>query len=95
MQEVDKQISPTQQMTERSPGKLNNGLVWIMALACGLGAANLYYVQPLLALIAHNFAVSDSSVGFIATLSQMGYALGLLFIVPLGDSISRRTLILG
>lgn len=95
MQKVDRQASPTRQITDKSPGRLNNGLVWIMALACGLGAANLYYVQPLLALIAHDFTVSDSSVGFIATLSQMGYALGLLFIVPLGDSISRRALILG
>lgn len=55
--------------------------------------ANLYYVQPLLADIGKTFGVSESGVGFIATLTQLGYALGLLLIVPLGDSFDRRDLI--
>ena len=55
--------------------------------------ANLYYNQPLLADIARTFSVSESAVGFIATLAQLGFAAGLLFIVPLGDSFDRRNLI--
>jgi predicted MFS family arabinose efflux permease len=55
--------------------------------------ANLYYIQPLLADIAKTFSVSESAVGFIATLTQLGYALGLLLIVPLGDSFDRRDLV--
>jgi predicted MFS family arabinose efflux permease len=68
-------------------------LVWTLAVACALTVANLYYIQPLLADIAHSFNVSDSAVGFIATLTQLGYAAGLLFLVPLGDFINRRDLI--
>ena len=56
--------------------------------------ANLYYIQPLLADIGRTFATSESGVGFIATLTQLGYALGLLLIVPLGDSFDRRDLVL-
>jgi len=55
--------------------------------------ANLYYIQPLLADIGRTFATSESGVGFIATLTQLGYALGLLLIVPLGDSFDRRDLV--
>lgn len=72
---------------------LNRRLIWIMAVASGLTAANLYYSQPLLVSIAHDFAVSDSVMGFIATVTQLGYALGLLLIVPLGDMFNRRNLI--
>lgn len=93
MQDVNKHLSPTS--STMSQNKLSSSLVWIMALACGMAIANLYYIQPLLALIAHDFRTPDSSAGFIATVSQMGFASGLLFIVPLGDSVSRRTLILG
>lgn len=74
---------------------LSRSLIWIMAIACGLGVANLYYIQPLLVAIAHDFAVTDSAVGIIATLTQLGYALGLLFLVPLGDALNRRDLICG
>lgn len=67
--------------------------IWVMAIACGLSVANLYYIQPLLAAMQHSFAVSVDQIGFIATLSQLGYASGLLLIVPLGDKYNQRTLI--
>jgi len=82
----------TRSMPSTVPG-LRRGLVWIMAIACGLGAANLYYSQPLLVLIAHSFAVSDNVVGLLATITQAGFALGLLLLIPLGDTFNRRTLI--
>lgn len=88
------QASDTQNqaLEETTPG-IDRKLVWILAVACALSVANLYYIQPLLADIAHSFAVSDSTVGSIATLSQLGFALGLLPIVPLGDFFNRRNLI--
>lgn len=64
-----------------------------MALAAGLAVANLYYHQPLLGDIGRTFQASDRAVGLVATVSQVGYALGLLLIVPLGDSLERRRVI--
>ncbi|GHO90932.1 hypothetical protein KSF_009800 [Reticulibacter mediterranei] len=53
---------------------LNKRFMFLIAFACGLGIANLYYIQPLLAEIGQSFALSIEQVGFIATLSQLGYA---------------------
>jgi Arabinose efflux permease len=72
---------------------LDGRLVWLMAVACGLSVANLYYIQPLLASIGHEFAASAGQIGFVATMSQIGYACGLLLIIPLGDIINQRKLI--
>ncbi|MBS7233377.1 MFS transporter [Flavobacterium psychroterrae] len=67
----------------------------IMAIACGIMIANLYYNQPILkdmALAAH---VSDAKIGKISMLAQLGYGLGMFFIIPLGDKLRRKSLILG
>ncbi len=72
---------------------LDRRLVWIMAIASALSAANLYYVQPILADMGRGFHVSVNQMGFIATLMQLGYAAGLLLIIPLGDRYNRRGLI--
>ncbi|HTI14273.1 MAG TPA: MFS transporter [Dictyobacter sp.] len=72
---------------------LTNGVVLIMAIACGLSVANLYYVQPILANMAQGFSVSVGQIGFVNTIGQIGYACGLLFIVPLGDRYNQRSLI--
>lgn len=72
---------------------LRRGQIWLMAVACAMTAANLYYCQPLLVLIAHRFHVSDSAASSIATLTQLGFALGLLLLVPLGDVFNRRDLV--
>lgn len=68
-------------------------LVFIFALACGVIVANLYYAQPLLDAIAREFAVGTATAGLLVTLTQLGYAAGLLFVVPLGDRHDRRRLI--
>lgn len=68
-------------------------LVFLMAAASGVGVANIYYMQPLLAEIARSFSISQLNIGFIAMLTQIGYALGLLFFVPIGDIKERRRFI--
>ncbi|WP_413584120.1 MFS transporter [Bdellovibrio sp. HCB274] len=73
--------------------KLSATTVWIMAIATGLSVANLYYNQPLLAELQRDFGVSVKDVGIIPTLTQVGYALGMLFLVPMGDMFERRKLI--
>jgi predicted MFS family arabinose efflux permease len=64
-----------------------------MAFSVGAIVANIYYIQPLLALIAANFHISLPQVGFVAMLTQVGTALGMLLFVPLGDTRERRRLI--
>jgi predicted MFS family arabinose efflux permease len=67
--------------------------VWLMAITVGVIVANIYYVQPLLADIAHTFGLSVTRVGTVAMLSQAGTALGMFLFVPLGDKYERRSLI--
>ncbi|QRF24778.1 MFS transporter [Alicyclobacillus sp. TC] len=64
-----------------------------MAIASGAAVANLYYVQPLLAEIAQTFHASTHALGILSMLTQVGYACGLLFFVPLGDRFEQRRLI--
>ncbi len=79
-------------MTKPTHG-LSPALIVLMSVATGLAVASNYYAQPLLDTIAHHFSLSASSAGFIVTAAQLGYAAGLLFLVPLGDMFARRTLI--
>jgi predicted MFS family arabinose efflux permease len=69
-------------------------MVFAMAAATGLAVANLYYAQPLLDTLARAFTVSAGTAGLIVTLTQLGYAVGLAFVVPLGDLLERRRLII-
>ncbi|WP_270565249.1 MFS transporter [Clostridium beijerinckii] len=68
-------------------------LILVMSIACGLTVANLYYIQPLLGDIAKTFHVDQLSIGFAAMLTQIGYAIGMIFILPLGDIKEKRNLI--
>ncbi|WP_313384274.1 MFS transporter [Chishuiella sp.] len=74
--------------------KLTPIILWIMIIGSGLVVANNYYNQPLLSLISKEFKVPESKVSTIAMLTQIGYAFGLLFIIPLGDLLKRKKLIL-
>jgi predicted MFS family arabinose efflux permease len=70
------------------------GLVVLFAIACGLAVGNIYYAQPLLDTLGHDFHARQSLVGLIVTMTQIGYAVGLLTIVPLGDLIENKKLVL-
>jgi predicted MFS family arabinose efflux permease len=74
-------------------GVLTNGLVFLLATACGVSVANLYYAQPLLHAIAGTFHSGPSITALIVTGSQVGYALGLGLLVPIGDRVPRRRLV--
>ena len=70
-------------------------LTVLLASACGLIAANIYYAQPLVGPIAASLHLSASAAGLIVTMTQMGYGIGLLLVVPLGDLVENRRLVLG
>ena len=74
--------------------RLDSRIVAVLAVACGLSVGNLYYIQPILPDIAAGLRVPAGAVGGVAALGQVGYGLGLLLLVPLGDTRSRRQLIL-
>ena len=69
-------------------------ILWTLAIVAGISVANLYYNQPLLNLMRADLGISDFQANLIAMITQVGYALGLLFIVPLGDLYRRKRIIL-
>ena len=76
------------------PRALSPWLTFLFAAACGLVAANLYYGQPLAGPISADLGFTPAATGLIVTLTQIGYGLGLLLIVPLGDLLENRRLVL-
>jgi predicted MFS family arabinose efflux permease len=68
-------------------------MVWVLAVSCAIVIANNYYNQPLLADFARTFHVSERAAGVAAMATQIGYALGMLILLPLGDMVDRRVLI--
>ncbi|MGB3772657.1 MAG: MFS transporter [Rhodococcus sp. (in: high G+C Gram-positive bacteria)] len=73
--------------------RIGRGMVLLLAVTCGVLVANLYFAQPLLDTIAGSLGVEPSTAGVLVTMSQIGYAVGLAFLVPLGDLVERRRLI--
>ncbi|MGN0918885.1 MAG: MFS transporter, partial [Oxalobacter sp.] len=69
-------------------------LLLVLAAVSGLSVANNYYSQPLLSAIAQDLLISELAANHIPMMSQIGYACGLLFIIPLGDLYRRRKIIL-
>jgi predicted MFS family arabinose efflux permease len=74
---------------------MDRRLVVLLAVTCGVAVTNIYVAQPLLDTIARAFDVSSSTAGLLVTASQVGYVAGLALLVPLGDLVERRRLIVG
>lgn len=85
---MDFEIKPSNSSTP-----LNKMLILVMAVASGITVANIYYLQPLLAQMASYYHITQTQAGITATLVQVGYASGLLLILPLADRIEKRRLI--
>jgi predicted MFS family arabinose efflux permease len=91
---VNGALPPGGQENRGQPG-LTRGLARLLAFACGATVANLYYAQPLLHTIANGLHASQASAALLVTITQIAYAAGLLFVVPLGDIVRRRPLFAG
>lgn len=78
--------------TEKS--KLHPAIIPLMAVSAGVIVANIYYNQPILNEIGQALHVSESQIGKVSMLSQLGYGLGMFFLLPLGDKLNRKNLIL-
>ncbi len=83
--------STTQALPLRSV-TMTRGMVLLFAFCCGAIVANIYYAQPIIELIAPDLGLSSSLASLIVSLTQIGYALGLFFLVPLGDLLENRRL---
>lgn len=80
--------------SETAENKLTPSLKYLITIGCGVVVANLYYCQPLLGALARAFHVPEESASMVNICSQLGYGLGLFFIVPLGDMVARRKLLI-
>lgn len=78
-----------------SGSSVSRKLALLFAATCGLAVANIYYAQPLLDVLSKEYAMANSTIGIITTATQICYALGLLLLVPLGDLLNQRRLIVG
>ena len=80
-------------MQDTTTPQLTGRLLGLLAFAAGLTVANIYYNQPLLVEMGREFSVSSRAAGGIAVATQLGFASGLLLLVPLGDMLDRKRLI--
>ncbi|MFJ3207122.1 MFS transporter [Streptomyces flaveolus] len=85
--------SPRHPETPQAPHGVPGWLVALLAVASGMTVANLYYAQPLLSTLSGVFHTSTATAGTLITLTQVGYVVGMLFLVPLGDRLEKRNLI--
>ncbi|MXG36737.1 MFS transporter, partial [Escherichia coli] len=80
--------------SNREEQRLTPWLTCLFSLTAALAVANVYFAQPLLESMATSLSVQSATVGLVVTLTQIGYAVGLLFIVPLGDLVNRKYLVI-
>jgi predicted MFS family arabinose efflux permease len=80
--------------TSTTHSQLSGKIVFLLALGAGLSVASIYYSQPMLGIIGSTFHARVGDVGLVPTLTQIGYALGILLLAPLGDRFDRRRIIL-
>jgi predicted MFS family arabinose efflux permease len=90
-----KDTVPLAQRTVQNAGTPAGLVLLLLAFACGLTAANVYYAQPVASLIGTSLGLSSAAAGLIVTMTQIGTGFGTLFVVPLGDLIESKRLALG
>jgi predicted MFS family arabinose efflux permease len=81
---------PAESLAAQKP--VSAGMTFLLATACGLTAANIYYAQPLISLIAPSVGLGETAASLIVTITQLGYCAGLILLVPLGDLVENRAL---
>lgn len=85
-------VAEMDRLVETRP-TIKYGTALLLAAACGMAVATIYYVQPLLDTLSAEFGIKQSAIGLMTTVTQIFYALGLLLLVPLGDLLNQRRLI--
>ncbi|WLH92102.1 MFS transporter [Pseudomonas sp. FP453] len=80
--------------TPHTSSTMTRGMVMLFAFCCGAIVANIYYAQPVIELIAPDIGLTPAMASLIVSLTQIGYALGLFFLVPLGDLLENRKLMI-
>jgi len=86
--------TPQAPLSAASPHSTPRAPLPFLGLACAVGVSTIYYNQPLLLEMAHSYGTTAGHAGFVAVATQVGYAFGLLFFVPLGDVLERRALMM-
>ncbi|MFP8965205.1 MFS transporter [Pokkaliibacter sp. CJK22405] len=84
----------TTSSTDNHDSGMTPALMFFFAFCCGAIVANLYYTQPIIELIAPDLQMAPSTASLIVSITQIGYAIGMLFLVPLGDIVENRKFIL-
>ncbi|HDS1734701.1 MULTISPECIES: MFS transporter [Pseudomonas] len=87
-------MNPSIAVTQPSTAGLSRALVTLLAFCCGAIVANIYYAQPIVGLIAPDLGLSSEHASLIVSLTQLGYAVGLLLLVPLADLVENRRLMI-
>lgn len=88
------QMNPVNKNQHQEGDPLKSGTILLMAVAAGITVANIYYNQPILKEMAISLGATDTEVGKVSMLTQVGYGLGMFFLLPLGDKVNRKKLIL-
>lgn len=93
----DVDSSQPQQITSNTGRhtSMSRYMTLLFAVACGMSVANIYFAQPLLDQLSSEFGIDYSMIGMVITITQIFYGLGLLLLVPLGDILNQRRLIIG
>ncbi len=83
-----------QSPTDARQPRISAATILLLAASCGLIVANIYYAQPLIGPIAASLGLAPHAAGLIVTMTQIGYAAGLVFLVPLGDLVENRKIVI-
>jgi predicted MFS family arabinose efflux permease len=95
---MTQQVKPANNGARVEPqplASLSRSVILLFAAASGLAVANVYFAHPLLDIMADDLGLSRANVGMVVALTQVGYGLGLILLVPLGDVVDRRRLVVG